>query len=219
MSSKPTVFIVDDDPAIRRALTVRLESMDLRAEAYGSAEEFLDACDHSQPGCILLDVRLPGISGLELLGRIVRDKLHLPVIFISAHGDVPMVVQALKGGALNFLEKPCRDQQLWEAVQEALQWDMENRKQIARSTKIQQRIGRLNDGEREVLEMVLEGKSNKVIAAQLQRSVRTIEVRRSKMMEKMKAKSLVELVRLTLMAEDFFAEPAELDRLVRSLGD
>ena len=157
MSSKPTVFIVDDDPAIRRALTVRLESMDLRAEAYGSAEEFLDACDHSQPGCILLDVRLPGISGLELLGRIVRDKLHLPVIFISAHGDVPMVVQALKGGALNFLEKPCRAQQLWEAVQEALQWDMENRKQIARSTKIQQRIGRLNDGEREVLEMVLAG--------------------------------------------------------------
>ena len=213
VSSKPTVFILDDDPAVLQSLAALVGSMDLWAEAYASAQEFLDACDHSQPGCILLDVRLPGISGLELLERIVQDELHLPVIIISAYGDVPMVVQALKAGALNFLEKPCRDHQLWEAIQEALKWDMDNRNRIARSAKIQRRIDRLTNGEREVLGMVIEGKSNKEIAAKLKLSVRTIEVRRSKVMEKMKAKSLPELVRMALVAGDFFEKPRSFGNL------
>lgn len=207
MSSEPTVFIIDDDPAARQALTVLVESMNLRVETYASAQEFLDVYDPSKPGCMLLDVRMPGVSGLELLQRMVSDKIPVPVIIISAHGDVPMVVQAMKAGALNFLEKPCRDQQLWEAIQEALRWDTDNRKQLARNARAQRRIARLTPGERDVLKMLLKGKSNKAIAAELELSVRTIEVRRAKVMRKMKAESLAELVRLALVAESPRGKP------------
>ena len=118
MEAEPTVFIIDDDPAVRQALTVLVRSMRLRAEAYESAQQFLDAFDPTRPGCLLLDVRMPGISGLELLEQLSRNEVRLPAIVMSAYGDVPMVVRAMKAGALNFLEKPCRDQQLWEAIQE-----------------------------------------------------------------------------------------------------
>lgn len=207
MSSEPTVFIIDDDPAARQALAVLVESMNLRVETYASAQEFLDVYDPSKPGCMLLDVRMPGVSGLELLQRLVSDKIPVPVIIISAHGDVPMVVQAMKAGALNFLEKPCRDQQLWEAIQEALRWDTDNRKQLARNARAQRRIARLTPGERDVLKMLVKGKSNKAIAAELELSVRTIEVRRAKVMRKMKAESLAELVRLALVAESPRGKP------------
>ena len=127
MESDPTIFIVDDDPAVRAGLTALVRSMRLQAEAYQSAQEFLDAFDAARPGCLLLDVRMPGISGLELLEQLNREDVPLPAIVMSAYGDVPMVVRAMKAGALNFLEKPCRDQDLWEAIQEALKWDRQHR--------------------------------------------------------------------------------------------
>ena len=140
VEAEPTVFIIDDDPAVRQALTVLVRSMHLRAEAYESAQQFLDAFDRSRPGCLLLDVRMPGISGLELLEQLGRDERHMPAIVMSAYGDVPMVVRAMKAGALNFLEKPCRDQQLWEAIQEGLRWDAAHRQHVVLQDKVRHRL-------------------------------------------------------------------------------
>ena len=207
MENEPTVFIIDDDPAVRQALTVLVKSMHLLPEAYASAEEFLDTYDAKRPGCMLLDVRMPGIGGLELLERLGTQEVHVPVIVISAFGDVPMVVRAMKSGAATFLEKPCRDQQLWEAIQDALKWDEKNRKRLARKGRIERRIARLTDGEREVLAMLGDGLSNKMIAAQLGLSVRTIAVRRAKVMDKMEADSRAELIRLTLSADGPLGNP------------
>lgn len=196
--SEPTIFIVDDDPAACRAFQALVESMDLQAEAYVSGQDFLDAYDPAQPGCLLLDVRMPGLSGLDLLKRLAEERIPPPVIAVSAHGDVPMAVRAMKAGALDFLEKPCREQELWEAIQEALKRDAENRRRVAGLARIQRRLARLTQGERDVLLRLVDGKSNKAIAGELGLSVRTIEVRRAKVMQKMKAQSLAELVRLTL---------------------
>jgi two-component system, LuxR family, response regulator FixJ len=207
VEAEPTVFIVDDDPAVRQALTVLVRSMRLRTEAYESAQQFLDAFDVMRPGCLLLDVRMPGISGLELLERLCQHEARLPAIVMSAYGDVPMVVRAMKAGALNFLEKPCRDQTLWEAIQEGLKWDAANRQHAALRAKMRRRLERLTDGEKDVLQLLIEGKSNKTIAAELNLSVRTIEVRRAKLMRKMKAESLAELIRLTLAAGSNFGKP------------
>ena len=207
MEAEPTVFIIDDDPAVRQALTVLVRSMHLRAEAYESAQQFLDAFDSTRPGCLLLDVRMPGVSGLELLERLSRDDLRLPAIVMSAYGDVPMVVRAMKAGALNFLEKPCRDQQLWEAIQEALKWDAAHRQQVVLRAKALRRLQRLTPGEHDVLQLLIDGNSNKTIAAELGLSVRTIEVRRAKLMKKMKAESLAELIRLTLSADPHCGKP------------
>jgi two-component system, LuxR family, response regulator FixJ len=200
METDTTVFIVDDDPAVRQALTALVRSMRLQAEAYDSAQGFLDAFDPKRPGCMLLDVRMPGISGLGLLEEFKRDEIALPTIIMSAYGDVPMVVRAMKAGALNFLEKPCRDQQLWEAIQEAIKWDTAHRQETAMRSKALHSLEHITPGERDVLELLIEGKSNKTIAAELNLSVRTIEVRRAKLMKKMEAESLAELIRLALMA-------------------
>jgi two-component system, LuxR family, response regulator FixJ len=206
VEADPTVFIVDDDPAVRQALTALVRSMHLNAEAYESAQQFLDNFDGARPGCMLLDVRMPGISGLALLEQLNRDDVPLPAIIMSAYGDVPMVVRAMKAGALNFLEKPCRDQQLWEAIQEALKWDSVHRQQVALRSKVLHRLQRFTSGERDVLALLIDGKSNKTIAAELNLSVRTIEVRRAKLMKKMKAESLAELIRLTLSADSEFGK-------------
>jgi FixJ family two-component response regulator len=200
VETEPTVFVVDDDPAVRQALTVLVRSMQMKAEAFESAQQFLDTYNSERPGCLLLDVRMPGVSGLELLETLSREDLRLPAIVMSAYGDVPMVVRAMKAGAMNFLEKPCRDQQLWESIQEALKWDAANRQHLAHKTKIQSRMERLTSGERDVLRLLIAGKSNKTIAAELNLSVRTIEVRRAKLMKKIKADSLAELIRLTMTA-------------------
>lgn len=208
MEANPTVFIVDDDPAVRQALTALVRSMRLQAEAYESAQTFLDSFDGTRPGCMLLDVRMPGISGLGLLEQFNREEVPMPAIIMSAYGDVPMVVRAMKAGALNFLEKPCRDQQLWEAIQEALRWDGLHRQQMALRTKVLHRLERLTAGEHDVLALLIDGKPNRVIAAELNLSVRTIEVRRAKLMKKMKAESLAELIRLTLSANPRYGKPA-----------
>ena len=214
MDSEPTIFIIDDDPAVRQALSVLVRSMHMRAETYESAQQYLDALDPSRPGCLLLDVRMPGTSGLELLERLSREETRLPAIVMSAYGDVPMVVRAMKAGALNFLEKPCRDQQLWEAIQEGLRWDAAHRQSMALHTKALHRLNRLTPGEHEVLRQLIDGKSNKTIAAELGLSVRTIEVRRAKVMKKMKADSLAELIKLTISANPCFGKPqAVIDNL------
>ena len=167
MEAEPTVFIVDDDPAVRQALTVLVRSMHLRAEAYESAQQFLDACGAARPGCLLLDVRMPGMSGLELLEQLNRSEVHMPAIVMSAYGDVPMVVRAMKAGAVNFLEKPCRDQQLWEAIQEGLRWDAAHRQHVVLRTQVLHRLQRLTPGEHQVLQRLIDGESNKTIAAEL----------------------------------------------------
>ena len=214
VEADPTVFIVDDDPAVRQALTALVRSMRLKAEAYESAQRFLDAFDGTRPGCMLLDVRMPGISGLGLLEEFKREEIPLPAIIMSAYGDVPMVVRAMKAGALNFLEKPCRDQQLWDAIQEAIKWDSVHRQQVVLRRKALHRLQRLTAGERDVLALLIDGKSNKTIAAELKLSVRTIEVRRAKLMKKMKAESLAELIRLTLSADrDFGKAPTETNNI------
>ncbi|MBU4271051.1 MAG: response regulator [Planctomycetes bacterium] len=213
MQTEPTIFIIDDDPAVRQALTVLVRSMRLQAEAYESAQEFLDAFDAARPGCLLLDVRMPGISGLGLLEQFNREDIPLPAIVMSAYGDVPMVVRAMKAGALNFLEKPCRDQQLWEAIQEALKWDNQHRQSLALRSKVRDRLQRLTSGEHDVLRLLIDGKSNKTIAAELNLSVRTIEVRRAKLMKKkMRADSLAELIRLTLAADPLYGKPRPTTR-------
>lgn len=204
---EPTVFIIDDDQAVRQSLSMLVRSMELRAEAYESAQQYLDALDPSRPGCLLLDVRMAGTSGLELLERLHRADVRLPAIVMSAYGDVPTVVRAMKAGALNFLEKPCRDQQLWEAIQEGLRWDATFRQHTALRTKARHRLDGLTPGEHEVLRQLIEGKSNKKIATELGLSVRTIEVRRAKIMRKMKAQSLAELIRLTLAANSNYGPP------------
>jgi FixJ family two-component response regulator len=200
VENEPTVYIVDDDASVRHALLTLVRSMHLQAEAYGSAQHFLDALNSTRPGCILLDVRMPGTSGLELLEQFGREEVPLPVIVMSAYGDVPTVVRAMKAGALDFLEKPCRDQQLWEAIQEALRWDSRHRQQLALRAKVRQRLQRLTAGEHDVLRLLVDGWANRAMATQLKVSVRTIEVRRAKLMKKMKAQSLAELVRLTILA-------------------
>jgi len=211
VDSDATVHIVDDDPAVRQSMNLLVKSMGLRPQAFASAREFLDQCDGSNPGCVLLDLRMPGISGMELLELMDRHKMRLPVIIISAHGDVPTAVRALRGGALNFLEKPCRDQQLWEAIQEALRHDMQCRREMAQRRKVRSRLERLTEGECEVLDRLIEGKPNKEIAAELDLSVRTIEVRRAKLMDKMEAGSLAELVRMTIAARPELAAPAQTE--------
>ncbi len=212
MQTESTIFIIDDDPAVRQALTVLVRSMRLQAEAYASAQEFLDAFDAARPGCLLVDVRMPGISGLGLLEQFNHEDILLPAIVMSAYGDVPMVVRAMKAGALNFLEKPCRDQQLWEAIQEALKWDNQHRQSLALRLKVRDRLQHLTSGEHDVLRLLIDGKSNKTIAAELNLSVRTIEVRRAKLMKKMRADSLAKLIRLALAADPLHGKPRPTTR-------
>jgi two-component system, LuxR family, response regulator FixJ len=196
--NEPTVSIIDDDPAVRQSLTVLLQSMDYSPQAYGSVQEFLKQGGHARRGCILLDVRLPGTSGLELLEQLAQQQARPAVIVISAYGDVPTVVRAMKAGARNFLEKPCREQQLWEAVEEALRWDARNRRRCRRRLRIQRRLALLTAGEREVLRRLVAGKSNRATAAQLKLSVRTIEVRRAKLMRKLGVRGKADLLRYAL---------------------
>ena len=206
MEHEATVFIIDDDPAVRQALAMLVRSMHLQVETYESAQPFLDTYDSSRPGCLLLDVRMPGVGGLDLLEQLGQKEVRLPAIVMSAYGDVPMVVRAMKAGALNFLEKPCRDQQLWEAIQEGLKWDVAHRQYVAIRAKVRRRIERLTAGEHDVLRLLIDGKSNKTIAGELNVSVRTIEVRRAKLMKKMKAESLAELIRLTLTEDPLYGK-------------
>ena len=196
-----TVFVIDDDAAVRSALKLLLQSVHLRATCFASAPEFLAQFDPRAAGCAVLDVRMPGMSGLELQDELNRRGAMLPVIFITGHGDVPMAVEALQHGAFDFLQKPFRDQELLDRIQRALQKDRDNRAQIVHKEEIRARLATLTPREREVLDLMTSGRPNKLMAADLNLSQRTIEIHRARVMEKMRAPSLAQLVRMKLELE------------------
>lgn len=199
MKERPqTVFIVDDDEAVRSSLRLLLKSVGLGATAMPSAQEFLANYDPQQPGCLILDVRMPGMSGLELQQQLNLRGAVIPVIFITGHGDIPMAVEAMQHGAFDFLQKPFRDQDLIDRIQRALVRDRTNRAELAEKSHVRQRFELLTPREREVLALVTSGKPNKVMAAELGVSQRTVEIHRSRVMEKMRASSLAQLVRMML---------------------
>ena len=196
----PTVFVVDDDAAARGSLRMLLKSLGLHAVACDSGAAFLAAYDPEQPGCLLLDVRMPGMSGPELQQQLNARGAILPVIFITGHGDVAMAVEAMRHGASDFLQKPFRDQELLDRVQRALKRDAAHRAELARLHEIRDRIESLTPREREVLALLSRGSPNKVMAHELGISQRTIEIHRARIMEKMNAPSLAQLVRMTAAA-------------------
>ncbi len=203
----PTVFIVDDDPAVRDSLRWLLESMRLKVLTFESAEEFLNYYTMHMIGCLILDVRMPGMSGLQLQQFLTKQKHALPIIFITGHGDIPMAVRAMQAGAMYFLEKPFEDQILLDYVNEALALDKENQQARIRLAMIQARISNLTEREREVMNLVTNNHSNKEIAEKLGVSVKTVEFHRSHMMEKMHAHSLIDLV--SMVREAAIAEQLE----------
>ena len=197
MNHEPTVFIVDDDPAVLRSLTALVRVIFPRVEAFASAGEFLAAYD-DRPGCLVLDVAMPGMSGLELQRKLQIDHVEIPVIFITGHGNVRMAVGAMRGGAVNFLEKPFHEQELWDSIRKGLEVDEENRRWRVRRQRVEKCLATLSPGEQEVLDLILAGNFNKEIASRLGLSIRTVEDRRARLMKKMEAQSVVELVRLTM---------------------
>ncbi len=196
MQADPTVFVVDDDAAVRESLCWLVESAGLNAESYATAQAFLDAYDPRQPGCLVLDVRMPGLSGLDLQEQLAAQGIMLPVIIITGHGEVPMAVRAMKGGAIDFIEKPFSDQLLLDRAREAIAQDAQNRVEQARRAEVAARLALLTPREREVMEMVVSGKANKQVGASLGISQKTVEAHRAQVMRKTRADSLAELVQL-----------------------
>lgn len=196
-----TVHVVDDDDAVRSSLKLLLKSVGLPTAAYASAQEFLSVWQADQAGCLVLDVRMPGMSGLELQMELNARGAIIPVIFISGHGDIPMAVEAIQQGAFDFLQKPFRDQDLIDRVQRALAADGENRKLLSQRDTLKSRYESLTRREQEVLALVTQGKANKVMAGDLGVSQRTVEIHRARVMEKMGAHSLAQLVRMVLELE------------------
>lgn len=194
----PIVFIVDDDEAVRSSLRLLLKSVGLVPSPFGSASDFLDAYDPEQPGCLVLDVRMPQMSGLELQEELNRRGAVLPVIFITGHGDVPMAVEAMQAGAFDFLQKPFRDQDLIDRIQRALKKDDDIRTALDKRGLIGERFDSLTPREREVLDLMSQGRSNKQMAFELGVSQRTIEIHRGRVMEKTGAASLAQLVRMVM---------------------
>ena len=194
----PTIYVVDDDEGVRNSLRFLLKSVGLTARTLSSAGQFLDSYKPSEPGCLVLDVRMPGMSGLELQQQLNVRGATIPVIFITGHGDVPMAVEAMQHGAFDFLQKPFRDQDLLDRIQRALERDTRSRTQLAQHEKIRTRLESLTPREREVLTLMAQGKPNKVMAAELGVSQRTVEIHRARVMEKMGASSLAQLVRMMM---------------------
>lgn len=190
----PLVYVIDDDEAVRDSLALLLKAVGLMAQVFNSAAEFLESYDPAQHGCLIADIRMPGMSGLDLQNELNRRSAPVPLIFITAHGDVPMAVDAMKAGALDFIEKPFRDQDLLDRVHQALGWDKEQRTDNLEQLAIRKRLTTLTPRETEVMECVVQGKANKVIAMDLGVSERTVEIHRARVMEKMVVRSLAKLV-------------------------
>jgi FixJ family two-component response regulator len=197
----PTVFIVDDDNGVRSSIRVLMKSVGLPALAFASPVEFLAAYSPAQPGCLVLDIRMPGMSGLDLQQKLNEIGAVVPVIFITGHGDVSMAVEAMRHGAFDFLQKPFRDQDLIDRIQQALARDRETREALKEHGRINVRINSLTPREREVLELLTAGKPNKGMAQDLGLSQRTVEIHRAHVMEKMGAKSVAQLVRMVMDIE------------------
>ena len=195
--SDSRVFIVEDDPSMRNALRNLLRSVGLESQLYTSAQEFLDAEKPEIPSCLVLDVRLPGMSGLDLQKELARADIQMPVIFITAHGDIPMSVRAMKAGAVEFLPKPFRDQDLLDAIQLSLTQDRDRRQREDKIAVLQKRLHGLTPREREVFPLVVSGRSNKEIAGEIGISEITVKVHRGNLMRKMQATSFAELLRMS----------------------
>lgn len=192
----PTIYVVDDDEAMRHSLAFLLRSLGHPVECHPSAEAFLAHHHAGRPGCVVLDVRMPGMSGLELQTLLNRAGSALSIVFLSGHGDIPMAVEAMRGGAVVFLEKPCNDQMLLDHVAEGLHQSAENCGRNASAAKVKERLDSLTARERAVLDLVVQGKPNKVIAFDLDISIKTVEAHRAHVMEKMEAESVADLTRM-----------------------
>lgn len=193
----PIVLIVDDDPSMRRALTNLFQSVGLKVEAFSSAAEVMEAKPPAVPSCLVLDIRLPGSSGLDLQADLAKANIHTPIIFITGHGDIPMTVRAMKSGAVDFLTKPVRDQDMLDAVQAAIERDRKRRDVERSISGVRSRFEGLTARERDVLALVASGLMNKQVAAELGLAEITVKIYRGQIMRKMAAKSLADLVRMT----------------------
>jgi len=199
----PTVHVVDDDEAVRDSLRWLICSVNLKVETYASAAEFLDDYREGGVGCLVTDVRMPGLSGLDLQKEMKARAIHLPVIIITGHGDVDMAVRAMKEGAFDFVEKPFNDQDLLDTIQKAVTRGVEDEKSSVRQAEVMVRLGRLTPRERQVLGMIVAGESNKGVAHHLGISDKTVEAHRAKVMEKMEARSLAELMKTVMVLETY----------------
>lgn len=203
--TEPTVHIVDDDPAVRDSLALLADSAGLSAATYASAKDFLDNHRPLRPGCLVLDMHLPDIDGLELLEQWAETQPPMPVIVLTGHGDVPAAVKAMKVGAMDFMQKPFDGNQLLQRIQEAIERDRFNRHRYRYHQDLTARLARLTPREREVMDMIVGGKANKVIALDLDISERTVELHRARIMKKMQVRSLAELIQTTV------AQPASIN--------
>ncbi len=194
----PIIFVVDDDEAVRLSTEMLIRSMGLHVESFESAAEFLEDFDPQQPGCVILDIRMPGMSGLELQEHLNEIQATIPVIFVTGHGDVPMAVKAMKAGAIDFIQKPFRDQELIDRVHAALDQDSDERQESGARATTQKGVDLLTTRELEVMGLVVDGRANKEIAFDLGLSPRTVEIHRARVMSKMSAESLPDLVRKVL---------------------
>ncbi|MEZ5524027.1 MAG: response regulator transcription factor [Pseudomonadales bacterium] len=198
---KPTVFIIDDDEAMRDSLGLLMRSVGINYETYSNAQSFLENYEESRSGCLLLDIRMPGMSGLDLQQKLQEMDAELPILFITGHGDVPMAVEAMKKGAVDFFQKPFRDQALLDRISQVMTQLNDNQKKQAERQQIRSRLERLTARENEILNLVVQGVGNKVIAADLGISQRTVELHRAHVMQKMQADSLAQLVQMVMLTE------------------
>lgn len=201
MDDEQIVYVVDDDEGIREGLSLLLETVGQKCELYDSAIEFLEAYDGKQGGCLVLDIRMPRMTGLELQTRLQEINANLPIIFITGHGDIPMAVEAMRKGALDFIRKPFREQDLLDRINEALAYDAGNRQRKQDNQKALEGIASLTPREKEIFNRVTEGQMNKVVALDLGISERTVEVHRSQVMKKIGVRTLAQLVRAKIVAE------------------
>ncbi len=202
MSNAEKVYIVDDDEAVRDSIGMLLETVDIPYVAYPDAQSFLDEVNPEEVNCLVLDIRMPGMSGLELQEKLVSMEIDIPIVFITGHGDIPMAVEAMRRGAVDFLRKPFRDQELLDRVQEALSLDAQHRGEAADLESYRERVADLTPREQEVFKRVASGQANKVIAIELGISERTVEIHRSNVMQKTGSRSLADLVRLLIKLEE-----------------
>jgi two-component system, LuxR family, response regulator FixJ len=216
IATAPTVYIVDDDPAVQQALRLSFRSVGYKAEVFASAAQFLAIYSEHLSGCILLDVRMPDMSGMELQEQLNQRHSILPIIFMTGHGDVAMAVTAMQSGALDFVQKPFNDQDLLDRVAQAISRDALNRSVLQEKHEIRKRLDSLTPREREIMDMVVDGKANKVIAGDLQLSQRTVEIHRARVMEKMLATSLAHLVRMVIAVDESATGDLGVTKLTRA---